>query len=1192
MQKLYFTLLIVAFLGACKQQHKPTLFEQIPASQSGIHFKNLITENDSINPLDNAYVYNGGGVGIGDFNNDGLPDIYFTGNMVANKLYINKGNFKFEDVTARAGVDGKGRWGRGIAVIDINNDGLLDLYVCNSLVKDSLKRQNLLYINTGVDKNGVPQFQEQAKAYGLDIRAHSTMASFFDYDNDGKLDVYITVNEPDASYYANNFRPVVKNGSSPSTGRLYKNVWNAQLKHPVYENVSAKAGILIEGYGHAATVVDINRDGWKDIYVTNDFLSSNILYINNQNGTFTDKAKEYFKHTSFNAMGQDIQDINNDGLADVFELDMSPEDNYRKKMMLMPNSYQTFQLMDHYGYQYQYVRNTLQLNQGPRVNGNDSVGSPAFSEIGFMSGVAETDWSWAPLVTDFDNDGYRDIIVTNGYPKDVTDHDFITFRENPYSTASKQKLIAQIPSVKIHNYGFKNKGDLTFANVSDAWGMNLPSFSNGAAYADLDNDGALDMIVNNINDEALIYRNTAHAAGKNASHYLQIKFTGDGSNINGLGAWADIYYNNGQHQVYENNPYRGYLSSIQNMAHFGLGKTTKLDSVVICWPNNKKQVLRNVKANQVLKVNIRNAAQAYDMQLPLKASSALFTDVTHTAGITYKHTDEDFVDFNIQKLLPHKFSEYSPGLAVGDVDGNGLDDIIVGGNTTAPAQMLLQQASGKFIQKGLSSNDKTTEKPWKDAGILVFDANADGKPDIYIASGGYEQAASSTSYQDRLLINDGKGGFTLTTNALPANYTSKLCVRAVDFNKDGKLDLFVSGRVEPWAYPKPVSSILLRNDSQNGLTRFTDVTSTVAPALTNAGLVCDALFTDYDNDNWPDLILAGEWMPVTFLRNNKGKFENTTASTGINNQVGWWNTIAAGDFRHTGLTDYIVGNAGLNSFFKASDQYPVGIIAKDMDKRGRLDAFMSLYLPAPDGSKKEYPANVREDAVKQLISLRKRFTNYKSYALATMDELLTPEQSKDALRLKANMLQSAYLRNNGNGKFTIIPLPKQAQVSVLNGMSVDDYDGDGNLDVIMNGNDYGTDVAVGRYDAFNGLMLKGDGKGSFKPLSILQSGIYIAGNGKALVKLQGSNGKYMLAASQNKDALKLFALKKKVQLIKPQALELSAVINYKNGLTAKQELYYGSSFLSQSARFVSADSNVASITFTQGNGTSRVVKLK
>jgi hypothetical protein len=473
MKQLYFVLpgiVLLILVSSCRHD-KPTLFEQVPSSHSGIYFNNLITENDSINPIDNAYVYNGGGVGVGDFNNDGLPDLYFTGNMVANKLYLNKGDFKFEDVTKTAGVDGMGRWGRGIAVIDINNDGLLDLYVCNSLLNDSLKRQNLLYINTGIDKNGVPHFKEEAKEYGLDIHAHSTMASFFDYDNDGRLDMYLTVNEPGTSSYANIFRPIIKNGDSPSTGRLYKNTWDAKLGHPVFTNVSKQAGILIEGYGHGTTIVDINRDGWKDIYVTNDFLSANILYINNHDGTFTDRSKEYFKHTSFNAMGQDIEDINNDGLADVFELDMAPEDNYRKKMMSMANSYQSYQLFDHYGYQYQYARNTLQLNQGPRLGENDSIGSPVFSEIGFLSGIAETDWSWTPMITDFNNDSYRDIIITNGYPKDVTDHDFITFRNDPYNVTSKRKTWEQLPTVKLHNYGFQNNGNLTFTNATQNWGL-------------------------------------------------------------------------------------------------------------------------------------------------------------------------------------------------------------------------------------------------------------------------------------------------------------------------------------------------------------------------------------------------------------------------------------------------------------------------------------------------------------------------------------------------------------------------------------------------------------------------------------------------------------------------------------------------------------------------------------------------
>jgi hypothetical protein len=1183
---LFFFLCTLCFFS-CK---KPTLFQQIPSSHSGITFNNKIIETDSINPLDNVNIYNGGGVGIGDFNNDGLQDIYFTGNRVPNRLYINKGDFKFEDVTEKAGVGGMGRWGRGVSIIDINNDGLMDIYVCNTIYKDSARRRNLLYINQGIDKEGVPHFKEMAKEYGLDIHIQSTMATFFDYDNDGNLDMYLTDNEASESYYPNLFGPAAARSPHESMGRLYHNEWDARLKHPVFHDVSAKAGINIQGLGHAATVVDINRDGWKDIYVSNDFLSANILYINNHDGTFTDRSKEYFKHTSFNAMGQDIVDINNDGLADVFELDMNPEDNFRKKMMMGANSYQTIQKFDYYGFQYQYVRNTLQLNQGPRVLQNDTIGSPAFSEIGFMSGVAQTDWSWTPLITDFNNDGYRDVIVTNGFPKDVTDHDFMTYRQNAFAIGSEKQVLDQIPSVKIHNYAYRNNGDLTFKDETTNWGLTMPTFSNGAVYVDLNNDGAMDMVINNIDDEALIYKNTTREKDTLNTNYIQIKFKGDNHNLNGLGAWADIYYDHGKHQVAENNPYRGYLSTNQNIAHFGLSKTRQLDSVVIRWPNGKKQALQNVKVNQVLTVNIANAKDPYSWDQPKIADKTLFTEVTRAKNVNYVHREYDFVDFNIQKLLPHKLSEYDPALAVGDVDGNGLDDIIVGGNSFIPAQLFLQQQNGTFIQRPLIPGEISYSNT-KDEGLLLFDANGDGKIDLYVAKGGYANAPNDTTYQDRLYINDGKGNFTLAANALPINHTSKLCVRAIDYNRDGKLDLFISGRVDPWNYPKPVSSFILRNDSRNGQVKFTDVTGEVAPALKNIGLVCDALFTDDDNDGWPDLILTGEWMPVTFLKNDHGIFKNATQTSGIANRPGWWNSIVAGDFRHTGRMDYIVGNVGSNTLYKATEQYPVYITAKDFDKNGSFNAITSIFLPDQNGDKKEFPAVGRDDMLKEMISLKKKFTNYKSFATATMDDILTPEQRNGALRLMSNTSESCYLRNDGKGKFAMIPLPNQAQISTVNGMVVDDFDGDGNLDVMINGNDFGTEVGVGRYDALNGLMLKGDGKGNFKPQSILQSGIYIPGNGKALVKLQGSNGNYMLAASQNRGALKLFQLKRKVKNIKIQQEDKYAVITYKNGTAQKQEFYYGSSFLSQSGRFLTVNADVKTVKITNNNGQTRSITL-
>jgi hypothetical protein len=1189
--KVVFFFLLLGFLSfSCKRNQ--TLFRQVSSKQSGVDFNNKIVENDSINPIDVTNIYNGGGVGIGDFNNDGLQDVYFTGNRVSNKLYLNKGKLKFEDVTNEAHVSGDGKWCRGVSVVDINNDGWMDMYVCATMLKDAAKRENLLYVNEGADGKGIPHFKEMAAEYGLNDTTHTTMAAFFDYDNDGDLDMYLAVNEIIKGNNPAVFRPKITDGSFPSTGRLYQNNWNSSLKHPVYSDVSRQAGTTIEGYGHGVTIADFNKDGWKDIFVTNDFNSNDILYINNHDGTFTDKATTYFKHTSANGMGQDVIDINNDGLSDVVEVDMNPEDNYRKKMMLGANSYQTYQNSDYFGYQYQYVRNTLQLNEGPTVKEKDSIGDPVFSDVGFFSGIAETDWSWSPLVTDFDNDGNRDIIISNGYPKDLTDHDFIAFRQQASNIASKSYTLSQIPQVKIHNYAFRNNGNVSFENVTTSWGLTAPSFSNGTAYADLDNDGDMDVVINNINEEAFLFENTSEDNQENSPHYLSVKLRGDTMNRNGLGAWIELYYE-GKQQAYEQTPFRGYLSTIQLEAHFGLGYVEKIDSLVVFWPNGKKQTINQVHSNQTITVDINKSNGVYNWNSSTFATNTLFTDVSSSTNINYKDSSKDFTDFNIQKLLPHKFSEYGPALAVGDVNGDGLEDIIVGGSSAISPTLLLQQSSGSFQKKLILPGSNKQTKQWKDEGLLLFDADSDGDLDLFTASGGYENAPNSLAYQDKLFINDGKGNFKIDSTALPNNLTSKSCVRAADFDQDGDLDLFIAGRVDPWNYPKPVSSFIYRNDSKNGKAHFTDVTSSVAKTLDKVGLVCDAVWTDFDNDGWQDLVLTGEWMPILFYRNNKGTFEDVSATSQTAGKKGWWTSIVPGDFDNDGDIDYVVGHLGLNSFYRASEKYPVSIYAKDFDNNGNFDAIPTIYLPASqkDTTKKEFPVHVRDDMTKQLISFRNKFQNYKSYAEATFDKMFTKEEMKGALKLQANDFSNSYVRNDGNGKFTITAMPLQTQYSCLNGMLAEDFDGDGNLDLLVNGNDYSTEVSVGRYDACNGLYLKGDGKGGFKLLTILQSGWFVPGDAKALVKLRRSNNKCLLVATQNKGKLKSFELKKDIRYVSVNPLETSTIITFKNGVKQKREIYYGASFLSQSGRFLNIDANVSKVEIRDYKGSVRTIIL-
>lgn len=1189
--------IVIISFASCRNK---TLFTRLTSNETGIRFNNNIIENDTLNPLTEVNIYNGGGVGAGDFNNDGLIDLYFTGNMVANQLYINKGDMEFEDVTKLSGTDGNGKWSRGVSVVDINNDGRDDIYVSVAISKDPEKRRNLLYVNQGVSKDGIPAFKEMAAEYGLDDTTHTAMSYFFDYDNDGDLDVYLVVNHHISTQNQNNFRVILGDGSHPSTGRLYRNDFDVASNHPKFTNVSKQAGVNIEGYGHAAFIADINKDGWKDIYVTNDFASSNILYINNRNGTFTDSTQQYIKQTSRFAMGVDMQDLNNDGLMDIVELDMNPEDNWRKKMMLDANSYQTMRNFEKYNYQHQYIRNTLQVNQGPSMRAGDSTGNYVFSQAAFQSGIAETDWSWTPLVNDFDDDGFRDMIITNGYPKDITDHDFMVYRSKAARVASTKDILVQVPEVKLMNYAYKNNGDLRFSNQTLNWGFSTESFSNGGIWADLDNDGDMDIVINNINDEAFVYRNTINK--KENYNYLNIKLNGDSLNKTGIGALVDVYYN-GHHQTYENSPYRGYVSTHQNIAHFGLGENKNIDSLIVVWPNGKKQVLMNVKTNQLLSLNIKDANANYTYEHQQLNTASIFRNVTDSLGIKFIHHEEDYADFIIQKLLPHKFSEYSPAIAVADVDGNKLDDIICGGNSASPTRIFLQQLNGKFIEKELfkaidpPSATNTDEfflenigNIFKDSGILLFDADGDGDQDMYISGGGYAYKAGTDSYRDRFYINDGKGNFTLNENAIPVNYTSKFCVRAADYDKDGDLDLFIAGRVAPARYPTPVSSFILRNDSKGGNIKFTDVTKEAAPELTDIGMICDAVFSDFNNDGNIDLILAGEWMPVTFMENKNGKFSSIKELSGINNKTGWWNSIAPGDFDNDGDVDYIVGNLGLNSFFQASDQYPIGVVAKDFDKNDSYDAFISKYLPVShaDTTRKNFPVHTRDEINKQMISLRAKFQNYKSYALVDMENMFTPEQMKDAIQLKANMLQSVFIRNEGNGKFSMTPLPLAAQTGVVQAMTVEDYDNDGNLDVLINGNDYGADVSYGRMDALNGLYLKGDGKGGFQPLSILQSGIYIPGNGKALAQLRNKDGGNLVAATQNNGPLKVFASRSTVKSIPFEPGDISAIVYYKDGKKQKRELYYGYSFLSQSAAFINTNEKISSIEVTNSRGVRRL----
>ncbi len=1165
-------------LLSCEKDEK--LFQLMPPNRTGVDFSNRITESEEYNVIKFEYLYNGGGTAIGDFNNDGLQDLFFTGNMVSNEMYLNRGKFRFRRISDIAGIAGNGKWCTGSAVIDINNDGWLDLYVCATTFNDKERRANMLFINQGVNTDNIPLFKERAEEYGLADTTHSTTAAFFDYDNDGDLDLFLAVNRMDPRLHPNAYRNKGDIELTYNADRLYENLFNPERGHPVFRNVSEESGLVTGGFALGLGIMDINRDGWKDIYVSNDYLSRDIFYINNGDKTFTDRSYEYLKHTCLSAMGVDVGDVNNDGLADIIVLDMVPEYNGRRKTMVKTNNYSSYVQNEKYHYPYQYVRNMLQLNRGYRTDNNNLI----FSEIGLYAGIHATDWSWSPLIADFDQDGHRDIFISNGFPKDITDHDFGELMVENMNTISDEMALQHVPSVKLHNYAFRNELDKpggipTFKNVTEEWGIKVPSFSMGAAYADLDNDGDLDYVVNNIDDSAFVFRNTVVEKKLANTHWLYVNFKGSSKNVYGLGAIVEVYHN-GQQQVWENTPYRGYLSSVQMGIHFGLGGVDLLDSVRIEWPEGNTQILYDVPANQKLVIDFKDSTPGSGNSKNADSEHPFFKDITKETGIHYVHPEMDYNDFSIQKLLLHKLSQYGPGIAVSDINSDGLDDFYIGGSHFNKGRFFVQQPGGKFLKLDLLPGGEGNSKLQEELGVLFFDADNDHDDDLYLVGGGFEFDISHRSYQDRLFLNE-RGRFRLATDALPSFASSGSGVKAADFDRDGDLDLFVAGRVLPSFYPLQVNSFLLINDGHG---KFANGTDTHASPLNRIGMISDALWTDYDNDGWVDLLLAGEWMPLTLLKNSSGHLDKLIR-VHSDEAVGWWNSLAACDFDMDGDMDYIAGNLGSNSLIRTGKEFPVSLYVGDYNNDKIIDLIPTNYYLSEDGELKEYPFFGRKDMDNQMEDFKDIFTDHKEFGKASIQEVLSRLPDVQNLLLKANNQKTSYFENKGNGVFAVKELPAEAQLAPVYAILTGDFTDDQLPDILLTGNDYGNEVGIGRYDALNGLLLAGDGRGNFSPVAMQRSGIVIPGDGKSLARLMSSDSSMLVVSGQNRGELGLFRNENRNHSIALDPYDLTAIVHLDNNRSYREEFHYGNSFLSQSSRrlWLPLDVKKVEISDYQGN---------
>ena len=1162
-QSIILTLILACMFVSCGPD-RSARFQLLDAGKTGIDFENTIIENDSINVFEYMNIYTGAGVAVGDIDNDGLIDIYFSGNMVSGRLYRNKGGLQFEDITEKSGLLNT-RWGTGATMVDINQDGYLDLYVCVSGGGRESERANMLYVN-----NADGTFSEKAKEYGLADTRQSMQAAFFDYDNDGDLDMYLLVNPAAYEYKVNVSKPRELNGESVNNDRLYRNEGNGRFK-----DVSMSAGILVEGYGLGVAVSDINGDSWPDVYVSNDFIGNDIMYINQKDGTFRDEITDHIKHTSYAGMGNDVADIDNNGAPDIMVLDMRPEDNKRQKLIISSTGYDRFQMMLQAGYNPQYSRNTLQINQG----------GGKFSEVGFLAGVSSTDWSWSPLLADYDNDGLKDLYVTNGFLRDLGNLDYIHYQniyDNPLGEAQskiarKLESIRELPKADLVNYAYRNKGDATFEKVTESWGFRESSCSNGAAFADLDNDGDLDLLVNNVNQPAFVYQNLSDL--KEDNHFLRLKLKGKAGNLEGIGAKIKIAAQ-GNQQYHQHYLSRGYESSVDPIVHFGLGRHKKVDSLEIWWPDGTYELKRDLDANQLLVIEQADAA-------PFLASdeaivrATWFRDLTDSLGIAFVHREDNLVDFKLQPILPHMHSRNGPGIAVGDLNGDALEDFYVGGAAGQSGQFFIQKSGGGFDTR------EGSDPKFEDMGCLFFDANGDGFNDLYVVSGGVLASQDRRAYQDRLYLNDGTGMLGIS-NALPEMNSSGSCVVGADYDKDGDIDLFVGGRLDPGRYPMPAKSYLLENRSNRatGDAKFGDIGDNIQ-GWDQLTMVTSALWTDYDNDGWTDLIVVGEFMPLTFFHNDKGQLALVGDSTGLTKTEGWWNSISGGDFDRDGDTDYILGNLGLNTKYTASTTEPLCIYAADYDKDGRIDPIMCYFV---DGE--NHLAHSRDEIIGQISAMRSRFKSYESYAESNFEKSFLPQEIESAYIVKSYNFASSYLENLGKGRFELKSLPLEAQVAPVEGILVADFDQDGQQDVLLTGNSYATEASTGRYDAFMGLLWKGKGDGTFEKVDWKTSGFEQDSDGSGLALMYAGKGNTFVVTAGNDGPLKLFEnlmIAPENQMIEVPEEAQSAEVTGIDGKRYKLEFYSGSGYLSQQSKQIPINDHIKEIKMFYNNGTSRTV---